>query len=67
MHLVEKDPSKVYCFVIIPDDVLLIQNCNTKHSYICEGSKGKELKKSRSRFRFCVRVVAAKPPGFAAA
>ena len=40
-ELVEKDPSKVFCFVTNTDDDLLIENCSTKHAYICEGSEGK--------------------------
>ena len=41
--LVEKDRSKVYCFVITTDDNLLIENCSRMHAYICEKSEGKEL------------------------
>ena len=43
MDLIEKDPSKVYCFMITTDDDLQIENCSRKHAYICEGSEGKEL------------------------
>ena len=50
-ELVEKDPSKVYCFVTTTDDDLLIENCSTKHAYICEGSEGKEFINYNPRFQ----------------
>lgn len=50
-ELVEKDPSKVYCFVTTTKDDLLIENCSTKHAYICEGSEGKEFINYNPRFQ----------------
>ena len=40
-NLVENGPIKVYCFVITDDSFLEIENCTTKHVYICEGPEGK--------------------------
>ena len=50
-EMVENDRGKVYCFVTTTDDDLLIENCSTKHAYICEGSEGKEFINYNPRFQ----------------